>query len=225
MERKKKSRPAAVVPKASPDMPARQRILRAAFTLFMNQGYQRTSTLHIATRAKVSKRELYALFDDKHAMLVACIKEHAEQMRMPLSLSPARDRDALATTLSAFGSAFLRCLCDPNVLALHRFAIAESSSAPEIAKALDEHGRLATRIALIGFLQDAQANGLVGAADMSVAAERFFALVWGGLQLRLLLSVVDAPKPAEIEKRAREASATLLSLYPAPAGAGRDSGG
>jgi AcrR family transcriptional regulator len=42
--------------------PMRERILRAAFLAFMEDGYAGTSTLDIATRAKVSKRDLYANF-------------------------------------------------------------------------------------------------------------------------------------------------------------------
>ena len=39
----------------------RGRILEAAFAAFTKGGYAATSTLEIATRARVSKRELYAL--------------------------------------------------------------------------------------------------------------------------------------------------------------------
>src|ERR1700724_3861662 len=39
----------------------RERILEAAFAAFMKSGYATASTLEIATRARVSKRELYAL--------------------------------------------------------------------------------------------------------------------------------------------------------------------
>ena len=61
----------------------RARILRAAFQAFTENGYAGTSTLQIATRAKVSKRDLYAIFANKQAMLVACIKTRLEKMRMP----------------------------------------------------------------------------------------------------------------------------------------------
>ncbi|MGZ3349744.1 MAG: TetR family transcriptional regulator, partial [Xanthobacteraceae bacterium] len=47
------------------ETPARQRILDAAFSAFMEHGFAETSTLEIATRARVSKRELYALVGSK----------------------------------------------------------------------------------------------------------------------------------------------------------------
>src|SRR4051812_24622914 len=56
------------------DMPPRRRaILSAAFLVLMEQGYAGASTLEIATRAKVSKRELYAEFGSKRGILEALI--------------------------------------------------------------------------------------------------------------------------------------------------------
>ncbi len=194
----------------------RDRVLSAAFSAFMEHGYERASTLDIATRAKVSKRELYTLFDDKHAMLAACIAERAKQMRLPLKLPAASDRGALAATLNVFGIAMLRGVCDPKVLAVYRLAIAESDSSPEIARVLDRAGREANRAALVELLTNAQANGLFGAVEPATMAARFFALMWGDLLVRLLLRVTNAPKPTEIEQRVRAATEMFLALYPEP---------
>jgi len=68
---------------ASAETPMHERILGAAFQAFMEEGYAGTSTLDIATRAKVSKRDLYANFASKHAVLVDCIKGRADRMRLP----------------------------------------------------------------------------------------------------------------------------------------------
>jgi AcrR family transcriptional regulator len=200
----------------SSETPVRARILRAAFSAFMEHGYERASTLEIATRAKVSKRELYAQFDDKHAMLAACIAERADQMRLPLKLPVPRDCQALAATLTAFGTAVLRVVCDPSVLAIYRLAIAESDGSPEIARVLDKAGRQANRAALVDLLTAAQANGLLGAVEPATMAARFVALMWGDLLVRLLLRVAKVPTPAEMEQRARGAAEALLTLYPAP---------
>ena len=73
-----------------------ERILGAAFKAFTEDGYAGTSTLDIATRAKVSKRDLYANFGSKHAVLVACIKSRADRMRLPPDLPTPRSRQMLA---------------------------------------------------------------------------------------------------------------------------------
>jgi AcrR family transcriptional regulator len=71
------------VPEPNSETPARGRILCAAFSAFMERGYEGASTLDIATRAKVSKRELYTLFDNNHAMLAACIAERPSRCGSP----------------------------------------------------------------------------------------------------------------------------------------------
>jgi AcrR family transcriptional regulator len=201
-------------PKHESDNPKRARVLQAAFSAFQELGYGGASTLEIATRAKVSKRELYTLFPDKQAMLAACIAERTKRMRLPLESPPTMDRKAVATTLTAFGTAILREVCDPSTLAVFRLAIAESI--PEIAHALDAAGRQANRTALIAFLRKAQEHGHFGAADPGTIATSFFALLWGDLLVWLLLRVTDQPSAKEIDRRACAATEALLTLFPEP---------
>src|SRR5215475_9627412 len=84
-----------------PEPSLRARVLKAAFGVFRKRGFSGASTLEIATRAKVSKRDLYALFGSKHAMLAACIRERAGRMRQPLELAapPPNSKEAVAATL------------------------------------------------------------------------------------------------------------------------------
>jgi len=88
---------------ANPE-PVRERIMHAAMQAFMELGYAEASTLEIATRAQVSKRELYALFGSKQAMLAACITDRAQRMRMPTDLPQARSREMLTKVLSKLGA-------------------------------------------------------------------------------------------------------------------------
>ena len=64
----------------------RERILDAAFAAFMKSGYAAASMLEIATRARVSKRELYALVGNKQEMLIACISKRAKRFDVPADL-------------------------------------------------------------------------------------------------------------------------------------------
>jgi len=194
----------------------RDRLLGAAFSAFTERGYEGASTLDIATRAKVSKRELYALFDNKHAMLAACIAERAKRMRLPLKRPAVDDRNALAAALKMFGIAIVRGVCDPKVLAVYRLAIAESDSSPEIARLLDKAVRQTNRAALIELLTAAQADGLIGAVEPATMAAQFFALIWGDLLVRLLLRVTKVPNPNEIEQRVETATEIIMALYPGP---------
>jgi AcrR family transcriptional regulator len=192
----------------------RKRIQEAAFGIVKKRGYAQATTLEIATRAKVSKRELYALFDDKQAIIASCIAERVRQMQMPLGLPPVvRDRDGLAQLLSAFGATVLRVVSDPAITTLFRVAVAEAERTPEIAAALDSIGRAGNRAVLAAALSRAQQAGLLRAGSPELMAEHFFGLLWGDLRLGLLLGVAPPPRNAEIEHRARDAALTFLSAY------------
>ena len=73
-------------PKGGDETAVRERILDAAFAAFMKSGYAAASMLEIATRAHVSKRELYTLVGDKQEMLIACISRRAKRFE-PFSVS------------------------------------------------------------------------------------------------------------------------------------------
>jgi AcrR family transcriptional regulator len=196
--------------------PVRRRILGAAFSVFIERGYAQTSTLEIATRARVSKRELYALVGNKQEMLVACINERAKRLRMPDDMPLVRNRNTLAQVLVSFGARLLREVSDPTVVAVFRLAIAEAERSPKVARALDTIGRETSSAALREMLTRARSSELID-GDPAEMAEQFAALLWGNLMVGLLLRVADAPNPNEIKRRARNATTAFLRLYPPPA--------
>jgi AcrR family transcriptional regulator len=196
------------------DRPVRERILSAAFTAFQERGFSEATTSEIAALAKASKRELYACFENKQEMLIAGIAEHAKRIRPPLDLPAPSSREALLSTLTAFGTATLRGVCEPGVLAVYRLAIGESERSPKIAKTLDSAGREANRGALAAFLAKAAANDLVAREDPAAMADFFCALLWGDVLIRVLLRVANIPSSKEMERRAIEASRALVASFP-----------
>jgi AcrR family transcriptional regulator len=198
---------------SEPSADRRGRIIDATFSLLMERGYAGANTLEIARRAHVSKRELYAFFGSKDGILAAMISSRAERMRAPLSLPEPGSRAALAETLARFGVALVSEAARPAVLALFRLAVAEAERSPALAHALEENGREPTRQALVALFGRARESGLVEGAEPERMAERFLALLWGDLFLRLLMRLALSPSPADIECRAREAVAAFLALY------------
>jgi AcrR family transcriptional regulator len=193
----------------------RERILEAAFAAFKKRGYAATSTLEIATCARVSKRELYALVGNKQETLIACIRERAKRLDAPADLPMPRDRETLAQVLVSFGTTLVREISDPAVIAVFRLAIAEVTQAPEVAQALDSIGREASRAALCKIMVQAQASGLLTGRPAELA-EQFGGLLWRDLMVSLLLGVTQRPTPREIAARARGAAAAFLQLHPLP---------
>src|ERR1700687_2388439 len=193
----------------------RARILEAAFAALMKSGYSASSTLEIATRARVSKRELYARVGNKQEMLIACISARATRLQIPADFPVPHDRETLAHVLASFGTQLVREITDPTVIAVFRLAIAEAVHAPEVAQALDSKGRETSRAALREIMARAQASGLLKGRPAELA-EQFAGLLWGLLLVSLLLGVAERPNPREIARRARDAAAAFLQLHPLP---------
>jgi AcrR family transcriptional regulator len=199
----------------SDEAEVRSRILEAAFAAFMESGYEAASTLEIARRARVSKRELYALVGNKQAMLSACISERARRLQAPADLPTARDRETLAHVLASFGTQLVREVSNPTVIAMFRLAIAEAVHAPEVARTLDAIGREASRAALRRIMTQAQTSRLLKGHPAELP-EVFRGLLWRDLMVNLLLGVAEQPSPRAIAERARDATATFLRLHPLP---------
>ena len=191
------------------------RIIGAAFEAFLAKGYANTSMHEIATRAKVSKRDLYANFPNKQALLLTCISNRALRMRLAPDLPAPRTREELAATLTTLGSTVVREVSEPSVMAIYRLAISEAERSPDVAQILNA-SRLVNRNALAELVARAQTAGLLGPGDPQHMMEQFFGLLWGDLLLSRLLGAVQVPKPDAIGLRARMATEAFLALYTKP---------
>jgi AcrR family transcriptional regulator len=205
---------------ARPSMPPPEnalcgRIIGSAFEAFMTKGYANTSMHEIATRAKISKRDLYANFPTKQALLLTCISNRAARMQLAPDLPAPRTRRELASTLASFGATVIREVTQPAVMAIYRLAISEAVSSPDVAATLNT-SRSINRRALAELLASAQSAGVLGQGDSQHMMEQFFGLLWGDLMLSRLLGAVNAPKSAEIDRRARVATDSFLKLYAKP---------
>ena len=191
------------------------RIIGAAFEAFLAKGYANTSMHEIATHAKVSKRDLYANFPNKQALLLRCISNRALRMRLAPDLPAPRTREELASTLTSLGSTVIREVSEPAVMAIYRLAISEAERSPDVAQTLNT-SRLVNRNALAELVARAQTAGVLGPGDPQHMMEQFFGLLWGDLMLSRLLGAVKVPKPEAIGQRARRATEAFLTLYAKP---------
>lgn len=99
----------------------RQRLERAAFELFRDQGYDRTTVAQIAKHAGLTERSFYRWFSDKREVLFAG-DELQECLETGIEAVPA-GTGALATLMSAF-TAVPRVLRPPEMLVERREVIA-----------------------------------------------------------------------------------------------------
>lgn len=212
--RKKAAAPASHPAPIDALPPRRRAILIAAVSVLMEKGYARASTLEIATRARVSKRELYAEFGSKRGILEALIDAGSAEMQVPLTPAEIGDRHALASALTAYGVAALTTLSNPYVLAMYRLAIAEAPGNTELGEILDARGREPNRRALVEIMRRGQAAGFLGSGDPGRIGLEFFSLLIGDLMIWLLAGVNDTPATEEIKARAERATHAVLALHP-----------
>ena len=180
---------------------------------FMEQGFAAATTLDIATRAKVSKRELYALVGNKEEMLAICIAERGNRMRLPPNFPAPSDRASLRTALRLYGATLMREITDPDVLAVFRLGIAEARRSPGIARSLNANGRTPAKAALVGLLESARAANLLAEGSLDAMVSHFLGLLWGDLMVWILLGHDKPPTAAEIERRAEDAATLFLQLH------------
>jgi AcrR family transcriptional regulator len=198
-----------------PDAPSRrQRILTAAFELFMARGYGGTSTLAIASAAKVSKRDLYHEFAGKREILAACVQSRSRQMQAALDLPPPRTREELVAILVRYGIGLRLGVADPQVIATYRLIVAEAPSSPEIGQTLQAEGRMASLHAVARLLAMAQAAGLLGPGPVELMAGQFLSLLVADLILQHLLGQAPPEDATLARGHAEMATAALLRLYP-----------
>ncbi len=200
-------------PPNSDELNRRTRILQAAFGLFMERGYAGTSTLAIASAAKLSKRDLYAEFAGKREIMMACVQQRVVQFQAPLTQPSPRTQAELAGMLIRYGVGLRLGVTDPKVIATFRLVLQEAGSSPEIAQALRSEGRMASVRAVVDLMAAAQGKGLLGEGPVGLMAEQFLSLLVGDLILQHLLGTAPAEDAALAREHAERAAAAIMRLY------------
>jgi AcrR family transcriptional regulator len=173
-------------------------ILDAAGRLFLTQGFAGTTTLDIARAAGVSKRDLYAAFTSKEAMLEALIAGRVTTMAGQVRLETPGSRGEVMATLEGFASRLLGFLVSPEVIALYRLAIAHADRQPEVGRLLLSAGIEATTVHVRDYMRGAMAAGFLAIDDADLAARTFLSVAIGQTQMRRLLdTALPTPTPAE----------------------------
>lgn len=164
----------------------RERILRAAAAVFLEKGYEETSTAEIARRAKVSKRELYSNFKDKRDILAAAITDLQAHIQAEANISWSSNED-IKTVLIKAGSQILAFINSKQFGNLFRIVVGESFRDPVPARKFYLLGPGMGRKNTAAFLKRHMRVGDLRNADPLQAADDFLDLV---ISSRYLTAVV-----------------------------------
>ncbi len=179
--------------------PRAQRILVAAGEVFLTKGFDQATTLDIAARAHVSKRDLYRHFESKQGILEALIERHSRTMVALPDLGDPQDLEHLLKILDDFGQTFLPSYLDTRKIALYRIAIAEAPRSTRLGQALEAAGAQPVIGSSIAFMAKAVRRGIVAPEDAELAMSAYFDVLVGPWHTRLLTGTHPAPDAAAID--------------------------
>ena len=154
----------------------RARILEAATEAFLESGFENTSTAEIASRAKVSKRELYIHFQDKRDLLAAAVAQLQADIQSQANVSWSSGGD-LREVLSHAGIEILRFINSDRFGKLFRIVAAESFHDPVSSRMFYLLGPAIGRKNTAAYLKRQMAAGHLRTADPMQAADDFLDLL------------------------------------------------
>lgn len=154
-------------------------LLERALDVFLEHGFERSTTEEIATAAGMSKRTVYARYPDKAALFRAAVKLAVDRYAIqPSELEAAVSAD-LAQTLKAIGRIRIANLRKPNSIKLQRVLSAQAYRFPDLYQASLEEGAGPTLQFLAQLLARRAAAGEIDVPEPHRAATAFLGLAAG----------------------------------------------
>ena len=190
----------------------RAAILAAAREVFLEVGYGAAAMDEIARRAGVAKQTIYNHFGGKDSLFGEIITQLCDDLLRPLS-HPALRAGSPEATLGALAEEVMTLMLEPSSLALHRLLVAEAPRFPELGAIAYRAGGERPLDVLADYLREQAAAGTLAVSDPRLAAEQFFGMLVGHIQIRALLGVEARPSPARLSAAASEAVRTFLARY------------
>lgn len=185
-------------------------VTEAARRLFMQHGFNGTSTDAIAREAGVSKATLYSYYASKEALFGQLVSEECAAIQADLVVPTLRD--GFVSGLRRFALVYVGLFSRKREKSMCRIMANESTRFPDLCWQFYEMGPLTTTRRLAQFLLDAREAGLIEFEDAMIAASQFLSLIRGDLPLRAILSlenVLGYDLEAEIEAGLR----TFMRAY------------
>jgi AcrR family transcriptional regulator len=157
-----------------------EELLNVALDLFLEKGFEQTTMEEIAIRVGMSKRTMYARYEDKARLFRAAVHRAVERYTVPRAEVEALATDDLRETLAAIARQRIANVATPVATKLQRILTAQSYRFPELFHAAFDEGAGPT----ISFLKDLfvrySERGQIKVTEPRRAATAFLSLVVGG---------------------------------------------
>ncbi len=148
----------------------------AAQTLFLEQGFERTTMDAIAAAAHVSKQTLYRYYASKEQLFADILVAFTRPETLPSAPEPANafvDHAEFAQVLCQVAEEIVTRLMEPEYLAFVRVVIAESARLPQLSPLLYEAVIAPGQRRFAALWTQATAAGLIASVPTNIAVRLF----------------------------------------------------
>lgn len=180
MKQSRSSRPAAGRPTKEQQAARQAQLLSAALDDFLEHGFDQASVEGIAAKVGMSKRTIYARYDDKAALFRAAIRQAADNYTIPAEDLSKAETDNLRTTLLNVAHLRIANLSRPETIKLQRVLTAQSYHFPDLFTDAFSRSMAPTIAFLEQQLTRHARTGAVTLLDPKQTATAFLSLVVGG---------------------------------------------
>lgn len=189
---------------------ARMREIEAvAYEVLAEHGYDGTSMLSVAKRARASNETLYRWYGDKNGLFESMVRANAQDVCKTLA-AQAQEGIPPVAQLARLAPVLLGMLLGERAIALNRAAAADTTGG--LGRALAAGGRDSVLPLLVNLIEDAVGAGQLVAPAQGNMAALFMHLLVGDQQIRRAIGTLPPPPPEQIEAQAGIAMAQFLAL-------------
>lgn len=189
----------------------RRAIIEAAKGVVFERGYDAASMAEVSARVGGSKQTLYSYFASKEELFAAVIQETSATLFQPLFANFHASQD-LPRALGDLAIAFLRLICEKELVAYRRTVIAEGAKS-SLGRMAFENGPERGWSQLGEDFRRAMDEGRMRRADPRRAVMHFFALCNAGPAERLLEGAISAVSDEELVEAAEAAVDVFIRAY------------
>lgn len=203
------ARPGVGRPTRAQQAQRHEELLNIALDIFLERGFEQSTVEDIATAVGMSKRTVYARYEDKAALFKAAVHRAIQRYTIPRETLDKVVTGDLEESLAQIARLRIANLATPNSTKLQRILVTQSYRFPDLFQTSFEEGTGPTIDLLAELFARHSATGEIQVIDPMRAATAFLSLVVGG-PARMIVSGTML-EDAEVETRVRFAVGLFLN--------------
>jgi TetR/AcrR family transcriptional repressor of mexJK operon len=185
----------------------RERIVRAAWPLFLKKGYDNVSIDEIIGVVGGSKATIYAWFGGKEGLFEAVVRQKCQEVVLAIQVDTA---GSLGAQLTEIGRSFLAMVLSPPILEFHRLMVSIGRTFPETGRLFYKTGPDSAYSIVATWIARQQKDGHIAEEDPYRLAVLFLDMLIGEHQLSWLTGMPRTARRDKIDETVRIAVKVFL---------------